>query len=426
LASSDLNTRHDPYASLRIRDFRLLILTRFAITIASQMEVIVVRYQIYGLTHDPLPLGIAGLVEAIPALVVALFAGHIADVMNRRTLIIASRSALILSSGGLLALSFLMPQLYPVTGIWPIYAAIFISGGASGFLSPASFAFNAELLPRELYANGAAWNTSTWQTGAILGPTIGGLIAGFIGIPAAYIADVALTALSVAGVFLIPNRPFTKRVKEESMLKSLKAGWKFVFGHQPILASISLDLFAVLFGGAVAMLPIYAHDIFHVGAEGLGLLQAAPSVGAVIVSVLMAHRRLRGKVGMQIILTVAAFGISIILFAISRNIYLSLFLLVLYGATDSVSVIIRSTVIQVLTPDAMRGRVAAVNSMFIGTSNEIGAFESGVAAKIMGTVPSVLFGGAMTLITVAIVAITAPKLRALKGEDLQQETGQAT
>ncbi|HWF43741.1 MAG TPA: MFS transporter, partial [Candidatus Kapabacteria bacterium] len=189
---------------------------------------------------------------------------------------------------------------------------------------------------------------------------------------------------------------------------------------------ISLDLFAVLFGGAVAMLPIYAHDIFHVGAEGLGLLQAAPSVGAVIVSVLLAHRRLRGKVGMQIILTVAAFGVSIILFAISRNIYLSLFLLVLYGATDSVSVIIRSTVIQVLTPDAMRGRVAAVNSMFIGTSNEIGAFESGVAAKLMGTVPSVIFGGAMTLITVAIVAITAPKLRALEGEDLQQDTGQVT
>jgi MFS family permease len=382
------------------------------------MEVIVVRYQVYGLTHDPLPLGIAGLVEAVPALIVALFAGHIADMMNRRTLIIASRASLIFSSGGLLALSFFMPQLYPTLGIWPIYVMIFISGAVSGFLAPASFAFNSEVLPKELYANGAAWNTSTWQTGAILGPSIGGLIAGFFGIPFAYMADVLLTIASVAGVFLIPNRPFTKRVKEESMFKSLLAGWKFVFGNQPVLAAISLDLFAVLFGGAVAMMPIYASDIFHVGAEGLGLLQAAPSVGAVVVSILLAHRRLRGKVGMQILWTVAAFGVSIILFAISTNIYLSLFLLVLYGATDSVSVIIRSTVMQVLTPDAMRGRVAAVNSMFIGTSNEIGAFESGVAAKLLGTVPSVIFGGVMTLVTVAIVAFSAPKLRALKGSEL--------
>ena len=382
------------------------------------MEVIVVRYQVYGLTHDPLPLGIAGLVEAIPALIVALFAGHIADRMNRRTLIIASRASLIFSSGGLLALSFFMPQLYPTLGIWPIYAMIFVSGAASGFLSPASFAFNAEVLPKELYANGAAWNTSTWQTGAILGPTIGGLIAGFLGIPSAYVADVLLTIASVVGVFFIPDRPFKKRIQEESTFKSLLAGWKFVFGHQPVLAAISLDLFAVLFGGAVAMLPIYAKDIFHVGAEGLGILQAAPSVGAVTVSILLAHRRLRGKVGMQILWTVAAFGISIVLFAISTNIYLSLCLLVLYGATDSVSVIIRQTVIQVLTPDAMRGRVAAVNSMFIGTSNEIGAFESGVAAKIMGTVPSVIFGGIMTLVTVAIVAFSAPKLRALNGSEL--------
>src|SRR6185312_12888710 len=168
--------RHDPYAALRIRDFRLLILTRFGITLASQMEVIVVRYQVYGLTHDPLPLGIAGLVEAIPYLLAALFAGHIADRMNRRTLIIVWRSVLIISSSGLLLLSFVLPQIYHTFGIWPIYAMIFISGGAGGFLNPAAFAFNAEVLPKELYANGAAWNTSTWQTGAILGPAIGGLL----------------------------------------------------------------------------------------------------------------------------------------------------------------------------------------------------------------------------------------------------------
>jgi len=396
-------------------------MTRLAITIASQMEVVIVRYQVYGLAHDPLPIGIAGLVEAIPSLLVALIAGHIADTMQRRRLVILSRSALIVSSCGLFTLSFLMPTLYPTFGIWPIYAMIFIAGAAGGFLSPASFAYNAELLPKELFANGAAWNGSVWQTGAIVGPTVGGLIAGFFSLSAAYATDAVLTALSVVLVFLIPSRPFEQRVREESSVQSIVAGWKFVFRNQPILGAISLDLFAVLFGGAVAMLPVYASDVFHVGAEGLGILQAAPSVGAVLVSVLFAHYRLRGGVGKQILLTVAMFGITILLFAVSRNIYLSLALLVLYGATDSVSVIIRSTVIQILTPDAMRGRIAAINSMFITTSNEIGAFESGLAAKLMGLVPSVVFGGAMTLITVGIVAAAAPKLRKLRGEALLEE-----
>ncbi len=410
--------RHDPYAALRVRDFRILLLTRLAITIASQMEVVIVRYQVYALTHDPLPIGIAGLVEAIPTLIVLLFAGQIADRMERRKLVILSRTALIFSAGGLLLLSFTMGSLYPTTGIWPIYAMIFIAGAASGFLSPASFAYNSEILPKEFYANGAAWNSSTWQTGAILGPTIGGLIAGFLSISAAYGVDVVLTAASAFLVFLIPARPFEPRVREESSLQSIVAGWKFVFRNQPILGSISLDLFAVLFGGATAMLPVYASEVFHVGAEGLGLLQAAPSVGAVLVSVIFAHYRLRGSVGKQILFTVAMFGITILLFAVCTNIYLALALLVLYGATDSVSVIIRSTVIQILTPDAMRGRVAAINSMFIGTSNEIGAFESGVAAKLMRLVPSVVFGGIMTLLTVSVVATIAPKLRKLRGEDL--------
>ncbi len=410
--------RHDAYAALRIRDFRILLLTRLAITLTGMMEVVVVRYQVYGLTHDPLPIGIAGLVEAIPTLLVALFAGDIADRMDRRKLVLLSRAALIISSGGLLVLSFLMPSLYPTTGIFPIYAMVFIAGAASGFLGPATFAYNAELLPKELYGNAAAWNSSTWQTGAILGPTIGGLIAGYFSISAAYVADVALTIVAVLATFLIARRPFIPKISNETRIQSIKAGWKFVFSRQAILGAISLDLFAVLFGGATAMLPVYASEIFHVGAQGLGLLQAAPSVGAVLVSVLFAHYRLRGNVGRQILLTVCAFGIVIVLFAITSNIYLSLALLVLYGATDSVSVIIRSTVFQLMTPDEMRGRVGAVNGMFITTSNEIGAFESGLAAKLMGLVPSVVFGGVMTLVTVGAVAAIAPKLRKLRGEDL--------
>ena len=413
--------RHDPYAALRIRDFRLLILSRLAITIASQLEVVVVRYQVYGLSHDPLPIGIAGLVEAIPALLTALFAGHIADRMDRRRLIISSRSVLIASALGLLFLSYAMPTLYPNYGFWPVYAMIFVAGAASGMLGPASFAYNSEILPKEVLANGAAWNSSTWQTGAILGPTIGGLVAGFASIHAAYVLDVVLTILSVVLMFVIPKREFVRRVREESHVQSIVAGWRFVFKNPAILGSISLDLFAVLFGGAVAMLPVYASDILHVGAEGLGILQAAPSVGAVLVSILFAHYKLRGNVGRQILVTVALFGLTILIFAVSRNFYLSLGLLVLYGATDSVSVIIRSTVLQLLTPDTMRGRVAAINSMFIITSNEIGAFESGAAAKLMGLVPSVVFGGAMTLVTVGAVAALAPGLRRLHDRDLAAE-----
>ncbi|HEY3875763.1 MAG TPA: MFS transporter [Candidatus Kapabacteria bacterium] len=415
---ADQSPRYDAYAALRIRDFRILLLTRFAITIASQMEIVVVRYQVYGLTHDPLPIGLLGLVEAIPTLSVALFAGHIADVMERRRLIILSRAALIISSGGLLALSFWIRELYPIVGILPLYLMVFISGIAGGLLSPASFAYNAELLPKELFANGAAWNSSIWQTGAIVGPTVGGLIAGFFSISAAYGVDVVLTAFSAFAVFLIPARPFKPRVREETSMQSIIAGWRFVFSSQPILGAISLDLFAVLFGGAVAMLPVYASDIFHVGPQGLGILQAAPSVGAVVVSVLFAHYKLRGGVGKQILLTVALFALTIILFAISTNIYFALIVLVLYGATDSVSVIIRSTVIQILTPDEMRGRVAAINSMFIGTSNEVGAFESGLAARLLGLIPSVVFGGVMSLAAVGAVAALAPNLRKLKGEDL--------
>jgi MFS family permease len=312
-----------------------------------------------------------------------------------------------------------MPQLYPVFGIWPLYLAIVVSGIGSGFLGPASFAFNSEVLPKELLANGAAWNSSTWQTGAIVGPMLGGLVAGFFGISVAYGIDVALVIFSSVAMLLIPDRPFQRKMEKEPIRESLKAGWRFVFRNQPVWGSLSLDLFAVLFGGAVAMLPVYASEILHVGPQGLGLLQSAPAVGAVLVSVFMAHRPLRGNVGNQILLTVAAFGLTIILFAVTTNIYLSLFLLVLYGATDSVSVIIRSTVIQVLTPNEMRGRVAAVNSMFIGTSNEIGAFESGVAAKVFGLVPSVLFGGIMTIVSVAIIGSLAPKLRELRGEQLR-------
>jgi MFS family permease len=418
--------KHDPYAALRIREFRILIFTRLAITIAAQMEVVIVRYQIYGLTHDPLPLGIAGLVEAIPTFVVALFAGHVADQMNRRTLIILSRATLMMSAFGLLILSFSMPSLYAAYGVMPIYALIVVSGAAAGFLSPASFAYNAEILPKELYANGAAWNSSTWQAGAILGPTVGGLVAGFFGISFAYGVDVLLVLISTVVMFVIPNRPRTRSTEKVSLRESLAAGWKFVFRSQPILGSISLDLFAVLFGGAVALLPVFASDIYHVGPEGLGVLQAAPAIGAVAVSLIMAHRPLRGRVGKQILWSVAAFGITIVLFAITTNFYLGLLLLVLYGATDSVSVVIRSTVIQLLTPDHMRGRVAAVNSIFIGTSNEIGAFESGVAAKLLGTVTSVIFGGAMTIATVGIVGLISPRLRALSDRDLHTHTEPST
>jgi MFS family permease len=403
-----------PYAALRIPDFRLFVSARFTITLAVQIQAVVVGWQVYELTKDPLSLGLIGLAEAIPCIVVSLYAGHVADIVERKKIIITCIVALLLCSSGLLFFTLDVGNIIARFGVIPIYAVIFISGIARGFLTPANFSFMPQLVPRELYRNAVTWNSSIWEVAAIAGPALGGFLFGFLGITVAYLVDVLLMATGLFLALNVNRKPLPPESSEQGVYDKIKAGLHFVFNNKIVLGAISLDLFAVLFGGAVALLPIFAAEILSVGPEGLGVLRAAPSVGALLIAVYAAHRPFQRNVGRLLFWCVAGFGFCMIGFGLSTNFWLSLFLLMASGAFDCVSVIIRLTLLQVLTPENMKGRVSAVNNIFIGSSNEIGMFESGVAARLMGVVPSVIFGGCMTVGVVSFIAWVAKPLRRLQ------------
>ena len=404
---------HNPYAAIQVRDFRLFILSKLFITLAVMIQAVVVGWQVYEITKDPLSLGLIGLAEAVPAIVVSLYAGHLADVVERKKIITLCVTILVLCSTALLFFT-LNPGAFILShGAMPIYSVIFVSGLARGFLSPATFSFMPQLITRELYQNAITWNSTVWEGAAVGGPMIGGLIYGFFGITAAYCADVALTMAALVCYFLIPNRALPPVSEEQGIWEKIKAGVNFVFTNQIILGAITLDLFAVLFGGAVALLPIFAGEILHVGKIGLGFLRSAPSIGAVLMAIYITHYPIKKNMGKILLWCVAGFGFCMIGFGLSTSFWLSMTLLILSGVFDCVSVIARGTMIHTLTPENMKGRVSAVNSIFVGSSNEIGAFESGVAAKLIGTVRSVVFGGAMTLAVVSVTAWKAVKLRRL-------------
>ncbi|HEX7411905.1 MAG TPA: MFS transporter [Bacteroidales bacterium] len=405
--------KYDAYAVLRIKDFRMFILARFLLTFGIQMQSVIVGWQVYKITHDPFSLGLIGLAEAIPFLGVALFAGHVADSMNRRHIILVTVIAYLLGAIALLLLSLHLYQSIGSSGVFAIYAVIFATGFARGFLHPAQSAFMAQIVPRELYANSSTWNSTIWHLAAVSGPAFGGLIYGFAGVEAAYATVIGFVILSFIFFLQMRNRTLPLREIKEGLLESLSTGIRFVFGNQILLGAMALDMFAVLFGGAVAMLPVFASEVLNAGPQGLGFLRAAPAAGAVVMALALAYRPPLRHAGVNLLIAVTGFGCSIILFAISRNFYFSLAMLALSGMFDNVSVIIRSTIIQLYTPDNMRGRVASVNSIFIGSSNEIGSFESGLAAKLLGLVPSVIFGGTMTLIIAATTGRFSPKLRKL-------------
>ena len=320
--------------------------------------------------------------------------------------------ALCVCAGALLTLS--LRRAVTVADVPWFYLVIGVSGIARSFLMAARTALVAELVPRDQYANATAWRTSSWQLAAVLGPAVGGLLYAFGGPAVAYATDLALMAVGVGALLLVRPRGRPQVVFGEGVRESLGAGIRFVFSQPILLGAISLDLFSVLFGGAVALLPVFAADILHVGPQGLGLLRAAPAVGAVGMSLWLAHRPPLRRAGPALLINVALFGVSIIAFGLSQTFWLSAVLLVFNGAVDTVSVVIRSTILQEWTPTPLLGRVAAVNSIFIGSSNEIGAFESGVAAKLLGVVPSVVFGGMMTLGIVGVTAWRVPALRKLK------------
>ncbi len=406
--------RHDPYAVLRVPEFRLYISGRLCITLAMQIQAVIVGWQIYDLTKDPLSLGLIGLAEALPAIFVSLYAGYIADIVARKKIIVTVIAILLCCSATLLFYTLGIGNVLHRYGVLPIYGVIFISGLARGFLGPAVFSFMPQLVTsKQLYANAITWSTTTWQAASLAGPALGGLIYGFWGVSIAYATDAVLVVLSLVFFTLITAKPLPENLNPQNFKDSLRTGLRFVFSNQVILSAISLDLFAVLFGGAVALLPIFASDILNMGPEALGFMRAAPAMGFVIMAVLMAYYPITVNAGQKMLWCVAGFGVCIILFGLSTNFWVSMVLLALSGAFDSISVIIRSTLIHTLTPEYMKGRVSSVNSIFVGSSNEIGAFESGFTARLMGVVPSVVFGGIMTLVVVGTTAFKADKLRNL-------------
>jgi MFS family permease len=403
----------DSYASLRYPSFRWLVISLMTMTVATQLRGVVVAWQVYEITHDPLSLGLIGLAEALPFIAVALFAGHVADRLDRRRIIIGSLVLTFACAVSLLVLT-LRHGHHPLQSAAPFYAVIFVSGISRSFLMPSRTALAAELVPRELYANASAWRTSSFQIAAVTGPAIGGLLYAVGGPTAAYTVDVVLMLTALVVMRRVHSPASTRAPLTQSVARGLAEGIAFLRSQPILLGAMSLDLFSVLFGGAVALLPIFASDILRVGPQGLGALRAAPAAGAVVMSLWLAHRPPMQRAGRSLLLAVAVFGVAMIGFALSRSFVLSLGILALSGMVDTVSVVVRSTLLQVFTPDALLGRVSAVNAVFIGSSNEIGAFESGLTARLIGAIPSVLLGGSLTLVTVALTAWKAPALRRLR------------
>jgi MFS family permease len=407
----------DHYASLRIPDFRYFVMNSFLITATLLIQEVVLGYELYKLTHDPLSLGLVGLAEAVPFIVLSLFGGHLADRSDKKRILQWSLLVITLSSVILYAVfqPSIVGGLSKTAQLVTIYSVLMLIGTAKGFYSPASSSLKPFLVPRELYTNSATWSSSFWQVGAIVGPGVAGFLYSGLGFDNTLLVVIGLLVVCFVLITLVERKPVS--VSDSPVLgfrESLKEGFQFVFKTQIVLYAISLDLFSVLFGGVVAILPIFAEDILKVGAEGLGFLRAAPSVGAVLTLAYMTRNPPTHNAWRNMLLAVAGFGVATIIFALSTNFYLSLLMLGLTGAFDSVSVIIRQMILQIFPPDHLRGRVAAVNGIFVSSSNEIGAFESGLAAKLFGTVPSVLLGGTATLVILAYIYVKSKDLLSVR------------
>jgi MFS family permease len=399
----------EAFAVIHVRNFRLFLLFRIFMTMAALMQSVIVGWQVYDLTHNVLWLGFIGLVEVIPQVGISLFAGHYIDLWNRRKIVTYTTLLLILGSIILLIYSANTAYFVQRFGAFPIFITIFLTGLSRGVLGPAQVALMGQLVPRNLYANAATWNSAGWQVAAVMGPAIGGLIYGFWGIIPAYSVVMIFYTLSFFMILFIKAAKHIAIETSEGIFTRIHSGISFVFKTPELLGAFTLDMFAVLFGGAVAMLPVFASDILLVGPQGLGMLRACPAIGATLMAFILMFRPPMGKTGKILFISVLGFGLCMIGFALSTSFILSGLLLILSGAFDNVSVVIRGTILQLYTPDEMRGRVASVNSIFIGSSNELGAFESGVAAKIMGLVPSVVFGGIMTLaVVVTTIKVNKP------------------
>jgi len=400
---------------LRNRAFLELLSYRILAMLSYQIVAVTVGWHVYELTHDPLALGLVGLAEVIPYFCVAPFAGYLVDHLGKRRLGAMACAGLAITA--LVLVAFTQGWI-PAKGTLLIYGAIALTGSVRSFLTPIYNTLFAHILPRRQYARGAGFGSVVFQLGLVLGPAFGGALVAWAGKSAAYgVAGAFAIAAGLALLLMRTDEPHIAPTRAP-IFASIGEGMRFVFGHQILLGALALDMFAVLFGGAVALLPAFIKDILHAGPEALGILRGAPAAGAVIVGLWLARKPPEKDAGRLLLMAVAGFGVCIILFALSRHLWLSAALLFASGLCDGVSVVLRSTILQLATPDAMRGRVSAINGIFIGSSNELGAFESGLAAKLLGLVPSVIFGGCMTISIVGITAKLAPKLRRLDLREL--------
>jgi MFS family permease len=406
----------DPIAAMRIAEYRNLMLGRFLFIMGLRMMGTLVGWWVYELTNDPFAIGLIGLSEVIPAVSLSLYAGHIIDISERRKLLLTGVTLYLLCASLLLILSTHITSQF-LSNHWItfcIYIIIFFTGIFRSFTGPSFGTMVASIVPKDLLQNATTWNQGIWLSASVIGhASVGFFIAGF-GNTASLGIIVFLVCIGLFFIWRIKPKPPLNDRSEKKTLESVKEGIRFVLKTKEVLGALSLDLFAVLFGGAVAMIPVFAKDILKVGAVGFGWLNAASDIGSILVIILLTIFPLRKQQGRKLFFAVGSFGICILVFAISRSFWISFVALLLSGIVDGVSVVIRGTILQLKTPDHMRGRVMSVNSMFINSSNELGQFESGVAAKLLGVVPSVVFGGCMTILVVATTWFKAPALRKME------------
>lgn len=402
-------------------DFKKLMTARFFFTLAVQMQAIVLGWRMYELTKDALYLGLIGLVEAIPALSLALFAGYVVD--RSRPLIIYRRLVFVSLTSALMMLVSQWKGLDLSTGLQValLFVSSFLTGCARAFSQPSMYSLVPKIIPRALLPKSSAWMSSAMQTARISGPALGGILFGVIGVSGtAFICCLSLVVPMIALQLIRYDGPPNSPDKGKSIKEELLSGARFVYHHPLLFPALTLDMVSVLFGGVTALLPIFAAEVLKVGPEGLGLLRAAPAIGAFLMSAALIKFDIKKNAGMKMLWSVAGFGGAILLFALSKSYELSLLAMILTGIFDSVSVVIRTSLVQLSSPDHMRGRISAVNSIFIGSSNELGEFESGVAVKLFGLIPAAVFGGIVCVATVVVVAHLSPKLRDLDLEKLEK------
>lgn len=411
---------HDPYAALRFSDFRLLLVGRFITALSEQMLSFAIGWELWLRTSNELALGLVGLVQVVPIVVFSLPGGHVADQHNRKRIVMVAQSMLALCSFSLALLSLAEGSLAL------IYLCLFGIGLARAFNTPATSTLIPQTVPPHVFTSAATWSASVWQLAAIIGPALAGVVVALLhSVTGIYLFDAVASLTFLALVMLIKGRPIALS-RKESPRESLVEGLRFIRGTKVILAAITLDMFAVLFGGAVTLLPVYATDILKVGPEGLGVMRAAPSVGALLMALTLAHLPPFRHAGRTLLLAVAGFGVATIVFGVSQWFWLSVLMLFLLGALDNISVVIRSTLLLVRTPDEMRGRTAAVNGIFISASNELGGFESGLTAALFGPVLAVVAGGVGTILVVLAVARAWPAMRNLTTLEVEADAAPAT